>query len=981
MSTIPPEHPDEDFDDEDDASDDFLREVARVEDRRPPSAGDRVRLEGTNIGRFKVVSEIGRGGMGIVLLAEDDKLRRKVALKLLPPSFAADEERRRRFFREARAAAAVSHPNLVTVYDVGEHEGRAYIAMEYLRGRSLRELMAERQLSVDEAVDLARQILAGLGHAHAAGLLHRDLKPENVLVEKEGRVRLVDFGLAKLDGDTGGEGGEQGAGTAGTHATRDGLVMGTPGYMSPEQARGQAVDARSDIFSFGVLFFEMLSRKRPFTGPSRADVVTSLLRDPAQRVDVLRPEVGFALGEVVDRCLAKSPDDRHASVKVLEQALEDAWVTSKREQRTVPTPTPASGGAPPVTPRRRLLAYAAPAFGLAAAIALALTMRPLRNPSPVASAAAAASADGGAGAKKGLAITDIPLPRSNSPQALAEYRQALQSIRDADWANAEEHLDEAVKADAELGAAHLRLAIIGGTNSYAPLKARAALSRAMTLRGTLSERDQLLMMAMEPIVMREPPDSRLFRERMKALLETHPDDAELWHYLADFGAGSTALEAARKAVTIDPQFADAWQVMAQSLTNEGRTEEAFAAIEHCMSVSPLSPDCLGERAHIYGMLGDCARMDEDLRRSVTSSSRAAHIWHEARAAALVATGKSDDAVLEAFHQKWSVMPDDDKRRALEALERAHLLLARGRFAEAEAQIAIGEKAVADDPVVLMHKNFAGLRVLIDVELGKSREAAQVAQKFLAKRDAWIPTRKGTDIVIPLLRVMQRGGLTSASELTTQRDAWYAKTVASGQPLDLAWTLGWGVAITTPAEAKEAIRTYETISSEQPSGKLICRDPQASGTLGHAYLLAGQPHEALAPLEKTANNCSWMWDAIEHTWSLVDLGKTHEALGNTEHACEAYQRVIARWAAAPRSVSRDFAKARVKALGCGTEAQRAPMAMAAATPVPAPAAHGPGGFDEAEDALEDARLAAESARALGLTEPAPPAAPRPAPPAS
>src|SRR6187401_860409 len=140
---------------DDDGSDDFLREVARVENRPPPSTA---RLEGTNIGRFKVVSEIGRGGMGIVFLAEDEKLMRKVALKLLPPSFAADEERRRRFLREARAAAAVSHPNLVTVYDVGEHEGRAYIAMEYLRGRSLREILGERQLSIDEAVDLVRQI-------------------------------------------------------------------------------------------------------------------------------------------------------------------------------------------------------------------------------------------------------------------------------------------------------------------------------------------------------------------------------------------------------------------------------------------------------------------------------------------------------------------------------------------------------------------------------------------------------------------------------------------------------------------------------------------------------------------------------------------------------------------------------------------------------------------------------------------------------
>ena len=897
MSSIPP---DDDLDD--DASDDFLRDVARVEERPPPTIA---RLEGTNIGRFKVVSEIGRGGMGIVFLAEDEKLRRKVALKLLPPSFAADEERRRRFLREARAAAAVSHPNLVTVYDVGEHEGRGYIAMEYLRGRSLREQLGERQLSIDEAVDLARQVLAGLAHAHAAGLLHRDLKPENVLVDRDGRVRLVDFGLAKLDDDVD---------APGDNSTRDGLVMGTPGYMSPEQARGQPVDARSDIFSFGVLFYEMLTRKRPFTGPTRADVVTSLLRDAPPRVDVARPEVGIALGDLVHRCLAKAPDDRFPSSAVLKDALDDAWNTSKREIRVTTTPTPADAGSMPAKTSARTWPWMVGAAGIAlAGVTVALSHRPALGPLP-------APAD--AGSTRGIAITEVPLPKSNSPEALAAYRQGLQAIRDADWAIAEERLNDATKHDPELSSAHLRLALLAGTGNGGAAAAREELSRAMTTRANLSERDQGLMMAVEPIINRDPAERSVARQRLRDLVSAHPTDAELWHFYAVFGCEGTdeGVEAERRAVELDPQFADAWQILAAQLAQRGKVDEAMAAIERCVVISPLTADCRGERARLYGVMGECSRMEEDLRKGLSSNPRAATIWHEDRAAALVAVGRTDDTVLEAFRQKWAML-GEDRRKGVEAIDRALLATARGRFAEAEALLIEGEKSITSDPNAHIHARYAGLRIAILKELGRPKDAAKVAETYLARKEVWIGSNSAMDAEVPMLRVMQHGGLLSIDAFTKRRDAWYARANASeaSRPQTFIWALAYANGVETPAEAREAIETLPPKMVAATNMRLT-KEVFTHAELGNAFLLAGRATDALPHLEAATNACSWLQWPVEHTKALLHLGQSQESLGDTEHACQAYQRVVARWGTAPKSGTRDIAKSRVKALSCGVEAR-------------------------------------------------------------
>src|SRR6202521_4042033 len=216
---------------------------------------------GTRLGPYEILAPIGAGGMGEVYRAKDPRLGREVAIKVLPSSFSADTDRLRRFEQEAKAAGLLNHPNITAVYDIGTENQAPYVVTELLEGETLRGALAGGRLSARKAVDYALQIAHGLAAAHEKGIVHRDLKPENLFVTKDGRLKILDFGLAKL---TQVDPGSHTSLPTMTHATEAGVVMGTAGYMSPEQVRGTAVDPRSDIFSFGAILYEMISGKRAF---------------------------------------------------------------------------------------------------------------------------------------------------------------------------------------------------------------------------------------------------------------------------------------------------------------------------------------------------------------------------------------------------------------------------------------------------------------------------------------------------------------------------------------------------------------------------------------------------------------------------------------------------------------------------------------------------------------------------------------------
>ncbi|HEX6883524.1 MAG TPA: protein kinase [Planctomycetota bacterium] len=278
----------------------------------------------TRLGPYTLLGKLGAGGMGEVHLARDSRLGREVAIKLLPEALAGDEERRGRLMREARAAAALNHPNIATIHEVGAAEGRDYIAFEHIEGKSLAERLAERALTPEELLRLALALADALAYAHERGVIHRDVKPANVMLTARGEPKLLDFGLAKLAGGRAQE--------PGTELTQAGAIFGTPGAMSPEQAQGRPVDARSDVFSFGSLLFEMATRRPAFEGRSLADVLAAVMRDDPPPLRSLRPDLPAGLTRVVQRALRKDPDERYPTMRALESDLRAAAAARERSR-------------------------------------------------------------------------------------------------------------------------------------------------------------------------------------------------------------------------------------------------------------------------------------------------------------------------------------------------------------------------------------------------------------------------------------------------------------------------------------------------------------------------------------------------------------------------------------------------------------------------------------------------------------------------
>src|SRR5450631_2401431 len=277
---------------------------------------------GTKLGPYEIVSLIGAGGMGEVYRARDSRLRRDVAIKVLPQALSLDADRMRRFEQEALATAALNHPNILAVFDIGASDGSPYVVSELLEGETLRERLRTGALATRKALDYALQIAHGLAAAHEKGIIHRDLKPDNLFVTKDGRVKILDFGLAKLTQADPGAGSNAAMPTVTHGGTEAGVVMGTAGYMSPEQVRGLAVDPRSDIFSFGAILYEMLSGKRAFHGDTAADTMSSILKEDPPELNETNRNVAPALERIVHHCLEKNPESRFHSASDIAFDLE-----------------------------------------------------------------------------------------------------------------------------------------------------------------------------------------------------------------------------------------------------------------------------------------------------------------------------------------------------------------------------------------------------------------------------------------------------------------------------------------------------------------------------------------------------------------------------------------------------------------------------------------------------------------------------------
>src|SRR5215471_4229128 len=278
---------------------------------------------GQILGHYRIESKLGEGGMGVVYRAFDTHLERLVAIKVLRPEAQISPERKRRFVLEARAASALNHPNIITIYDIDTAEGVDFIAMEYVDGKTLDRLIPRNGMRLSEILKCSIQISGALARAHGAGIIHRDIKPANVMVVADGHVKVLDFGLAKLTEQIAGDESAPTVTMVEGPRTEEGAIIGTTAYMSPEQAEGTKLDGRSDIFSFGSVLYEMSTGRRPFHGETKMSTLAAILNTEPPSVYDVAPDTPRDLGKIIARCLRKDPDRRFQHMDDIKVALEE----------------------------------------------------------------------------------------------------------------------------------------------------------------------------------------------------------------------------------------------------------------------------------------------------------------------------------------------------------------------------------------------------------------------------------------------------------------------------------------------------------------------------------------------------------------------------------------------------------------------------------------------------------------------------------
>ena len=610
-------------------------------------------LPGTKLGPYEIIGPVGRGGMGEVYRAHDARLQRKVAIKIVTSRAAAAAGVRERFDREARAVAALSHPNILAIYDVGDHEGMPYVAFELLDGETLRQQIGSSPLALSTSLDYAVQIGRGLAAAHDRGIVHRDLKPENIFVTRDGQVKLLDFGLATEPAE---EPEDETTRLAGTEA---GLVLGTAGYMSPEQARGERADARSDVFSFGCVLYEMLAARRAFAGDGLIETLHAVLKEHPPDLTSLRSDVPPSLNRVVRRCLEKARESRFQTARDLVFALENLAAGSQ--------PTPVSTPTVPV-PRTNRAAIVAAAVVLALGGALWWTMR--REPGPQASARKAEtpsnrrllavlpfeniSGNGAGYFAAGMTqevtsqLSKLSALRVIGTTAVAQFKDPRHQlsvlakelgIGSAVTGTVREE-GVRVRVNVELIDAHSGQMIwseqydregvdLFAAQSDIALRVGQALNASVTLeeQARIGKRPTSSVAAYELLMRARNAPGNTSEERLKASIdllrraaEVDPRFAEAYSQMAndyyflgaygDLSALPRGVDAANKALEIDPDLASGYHGLALNLHQLGRLRQALPAYRKAITLDPSYTEGLYDLTFGENTAG---RYDEALR--------------------------------------------------------------------------------------------------------------------------------------------------------------------------------------------------------------------------------------------------------------------------------------------------------------------------------------------------------------------------------
>ncbi|MGE5177941.1 MAG: protein kinase domain-containing protein [Bacteroidota bacterium] len=656
---------------------------------------------GRRLGTYEILALLGTGGMGEVYRARDLRLGREVAIKVLPPDVASHPDRLARFEREARTVAGLNHPNIVTLFSLEDEDGVRFLTMELIEGQSLSTLVAPQGTPLARLLELAIPLADALAAAHARRVVHRDLKPANVMVTREGRVKVLDFGLAKLVEEA--KGADRSVATMETPISGEGLVLGTIPYMAPEQIRGQAIDARSDLFALGVLLYELAAGRRPFVGATPADISSSILRDTPDPLTRIRADLPAPLEHLVNRCLEKNPRDR---IQTALEASNELRAIRRELERKLPGDAEkvASIAVLPFVNRSASADDEYFSDGLADELLHMLAkIRGLR----VAARTSAFSFKGKEAtvAEIGSALRVAAILEGSVRKAGDRVRISVQLVKVSDgfhlWSETYDRtLEDIFAVQDEIAHAvvkELRTTLLGeDPDSDASRQAKSEVASAARGRGTNPEAHRLLLLA------------RYFIDR------------------GDRESFRKALDYLNRAVELDPDFAIAWAELCRAYTNaahggwvplEEGYDRARKAVERAMALEPDIPEVHARIGWIQSRHDwDWARADTSYARALELAPRSDFVLAGAAGLAMD-RGRFDEAVT-LFHRAL----EQDPLRASAYHSLGLALQGAGRWSEAEAAF---RKALELAPQRAVTRACGSLAILAQ---GRSDEALSEASR-------------------------------------------------------------------------------------------------------------------------------------------------------------------------------------------------------------------------------------------------------------
>jgi TolB-like protein/Flp pilus assembly protein TadD len=862
-------------------------------------------IPGAGLGPYEIVALIGAGGMGEVYRARDTRLGRDVAIKVLPAEFASEPDRLRRFEQEARAVAALDHPNILALYDVGTHEGSPYLVTQLLEGESLRETLDRGPLPIRKAVEVGVQIAQGLAAAHDKGIVHRDLKPGNVFLTKEGRVKILDFGLAKLAAPK--SGGEGAPASTVVDATDAGTTLGTAGYMSPEQVRGQAIDSRSDIFSFGCVLYEMIVGRSPFKGDTAADTMSAILKNDPPALAGPQPGVSSSLDHVVKRCLEKRPEDRFSSAHDLAFALSEA--------SGAPVPSAPQTAGVPAGRRKHLLvpvAIGVMAVTLVAAAALLLRSRHAATPGAagpkriavlpfenLGAAEDAYFADGMTDEVRGKLATlpGLTVIARNSSVAYKGSGKSPQAI--AGELEVRYLLTGTVRWQTGAGVRRIRvvpeLVEIAGTGpATTPWQDSfdAVLEDVFRVQGEIATRVagalQVALGAGEQQQLAERPTASL------AAYDAYLRGQEISGDLARQEPETVrrAVGQYEQAVALDPSFAVAWAQLSHArsilffnlIPSQALAEGAREAAERALRLAPGLPETRLAMSYYYALvLKDPAQAMEQYKQGLAASPNHAGLI-TAAAAAEANLGRWQESLAHA-EQACSL----DPRSGTTTRRLGTTLLFLRRYPEA---IAALDRALALAPgglqlivwkamAYLAQGDLDGARAFLAAGGAKVEPTALAAQMAAYYDLVWVLDDAQQRLLLRLTPAAfeeNRAGwaivLTQTCALRgdreqTRRFAEEAQRALAGQlgeaPDDSQLHVLRGLALAYLGRREEAIREGEKGVALEPLARSAYDGVYLQHVLVRIYILVGEPEKALDRLEPLIAMPSYLspgWLAID-----------------------------------------------------------------------------------------------------------------------